>query len=89
MKTCLQLISSWAVNIQVIHITQMSLQTFKHFPGKQAETKLSTRYKLICTCQSWLRLLKQQILHSIAMAEDVFGFPKGHVTKGAPNVFNE
>lgn len=56
METCLQLISSEAVNIQMMHVIQMSLQTFKHFLGKQA--KHSAAITNINACPSRLWLLK-------------------------------
>lgn len=37
MEACLQLISSEVVNIQMIHVTQMSLQSFKHLVNKEAK----------------------------------------------------
>lgn len=48
METCLQLISSEAVNIQMIHVTQISLQAFKYFLGKQDEAKHCSHYKHEC-----------------------------------------
>lgn len=58
METCLQLISSEVVNIQMIHVTQMSLQTLNHSLGKQDEAKHSAAITNMDACPSWLCLLK-------------------------------
>lgn len=87
METCLQLISSEVVSIQMIHITQMSLQTFKHFLDKQDEAKHCSHYKHE---RMSLMALALEITNLIQYwHERCFWFSQEAHYKGALNVFKE